>query len=85
MVDNFVCKVNAAVRNQEEVEKVKSVLHRLATISVAHDLPSGWEKVLNNSFLKFHISLSSLLHAVFTALFTTRPVSTYGRNRCKAF
>ena len=50
MVDDFVCKVNAAVRHQEEVEKVKSVLHRLATTSVAHDLPSGWEKVFSNSF-----------------------------------
>ena len=51
MVDDFVCKVNAAVRHQEEVEKIKSVLHRLVTTSVAHDLPSGWEKV----FLKQHL------------------------------
>lgn len=45
MVDEFVGKVNSAVRRQEEVEKVKSVLHRLTTTSVVHDIPSGWEKV----------------------------------------
>lgn len=49
MVDEFVAKVNSAVRHQEEVERVKSVLQRLTTTSVVHDLPSSWEKVLNNT------------------------------------
>ena len=48
MVDEFVSKVNAAVRHQEEVEKVKSVIQRLATMCVVHDIPSGWEKVFKN-------------------------------------
>ena len=84
MVDDFVCKVNAAVRRQEEVEKIKSVLHRLATTSVAHDLPSGWEKVLKNSFRNFSFHHCHYI-VVVTTLFTTRPVSTYAWNKYKTF
>ena len=83
MVDDFVCKVNAAVRHQEEIEKVKSVVHRLATMSVSHDLPSGWEKVLKNSFRDFSFHCHYI--AVLTTLFTIRLVSTYGRNKYKTF
>ena len=61
MVDDFVSKVNAAVRHQEEVEKVKSVIQRLATTSVAHDIPSGWEKVISTSSQTWAHILSLLL------------------------
>ena len=54
MVNDFVSKINAALRYQDEVEKVKLVSQRLATMCVIRDVPIGWEKVPNR-FVKFHI------------------------------
>ena len=44
-VNNFVGKINSALRYQDEVEKVKVVSQRLATTCIVRDVPSGWEKV----------------------------------------
>ena len=82
MVDDFVCKVNAVVRHQEEVEKIKSVLHRLVNTSVAHDLPSGWEKVISKQFFQV---LHFIVNTVPPALCSTRLASTNGWNKCKTF
>lgn len=45
MVNNFVSKIDSALRYQDEVEKVKIVSQRLATTCVFRDVPNGWEKV----------------------------------------
>ena len=45
MVNDFVSKINSALRYQDEVEKVKIVSQRLATTCVVRDVPNGWERV----------------------------------------
>jgi len=59
MVNDFVSKINSALCDQDEVEKVKVVSQRLATCAIC-DVPIGWEKVLSTSTF-FGIVSSSLL------------------------
>lgn len=83
MVDDFVGKVNSAVRHQEEVEKIRSVLGRLATTAVVHDVPSGWEKVFNSSFQSSHHIIVTI--AVLGAIFTYKFIGSDTRSKHTAF